>query len=42
MPFVRRKQVAMHPVPAEIATNPNDTREVFYLEETGEIFLDYE
>ncbi|KAG8737450.1 hypothetical protein FRC10_008167 [Ceratobasidium sp. 414] len=42
MPFVRRKQVAMHPVPAELVANPNDTREVFYLEETGEIFLDYE
>ncbi|CAE6480790.1 unnamed protein product [Rhizoctonia solani] len=42
MPFVRRKQVAMHSVPAEFVDNPNDTRDVFYLEETGEIFLDYE
>ncbi|KAG8763256.1 hypothetical protein FRC11_005033 [Ceratobasidium sp. 423] len=42
MPLVRRKQVAMHSVPAELVDNPNDTRDVFYLEETGEVFLDYE
>ncbi|KAJ1311804.1 hypothetical protein OPQ81_010269 [Rhizoctonia solani] len=42
MPLVRRKQVAMHSVPPELIDNPNDTRDVFYLEETGEIFLDYE
>ncbi|QRV90698.1 imitation switch two complex protein [Ceratobasidium sp. AG-Ba] len=42
MPLVRRKQVAMHPVPPELSGSPNDTRDVFYLEETGEIFLDYE
>ncbi|QRW18814.1 imitation switch two complex protein [Rhizoctonia solani] len=42
MPLVRRKQVAMHSLPPELIDNPNDTRDVFYLEETGEIFLDYE
>ncbi|CAE6473476.1 unnamed protein product [Rhizoctonia solani] len=42
MPLVRRKQVAMHSVPPELGDNPNDMRDVFYLEETGEIFLDYE
>ncbi|QRV75892.1 imitation switch two complex protein [Ceratobasidium sp. AG-Ba] len=42
MPLVRRKQVAMHPVPPELSGSPNDMRDVFYLEETGEIFLDYE
>ncbi|CAE6428329.1 unnamed protein product [Rhizoctonia solani] len=42
MPLVRRKQVAMHSLPHELVDNPNDTRDVFYLEETGEIFLDYE
>ncbi|KAH7345348.1 hypothetical protein B0J17DRAFT_37477 [Rhizoctonia solani] len=42
MPLVRRKQVAMHSVPPELIDNPSDMRDVFYLEETGEIFLDYE
>ncbi|CAE7191906.1 unnamed protein product [Rhizoctonia solani] len=42
MPLVRRKQVAMHSVPPELIDNPHDTRDVFYLEETGEMFLDYE
>lgn len=32
----------MHPVPPELIDAPNDTRDVFYLDETGEIFLDYE
>jgi hypothetical protein len=42
MPLVRRKQVAMHSLPPEIIDSLSDTRDVFYLEETGEIFLDYE
>lgn len=43
MPLVRRKRVLLHDVPETIATEPaQSTREVFYVEKTGEIFTDYE
>lgn len=38
MPLVRRKKVALHPSPEGLEHNPD----VYYLERTGEIFLDYE
>lgn len=38
MPLVRRKKVSLHPTPDGLEHN----LDVYYLERTGEIFLDYE
>ncbi|KAF8342653.1 ATP-utilizing chromatin assembly and remodelling N-terminal-domain-containing protein [Cantharellus anzutake] len=43
MPLVRRKKVLLHDIPDTIAAEPaQSTREVFFIERTGEIFMDYE
>jgi len=43
MPLVRRKKVILHQVPESIANQPPGSLQgVYYIEQTGEVFADYE